>query len=115
MTHDDDDYTGPERRRLPTMDAVALMIARELEANEGREVARWEQAFPGGDIKAHCSYHQSIINAAEEQQRFWEDARRILLSKGIDGMFAVLKVVLLLAVVGAASKIGLALPFFGKG
>ena len=90
-------------------------MARHFEAHEERERALWEQAFPGGDLEAHRTYHQGLINAAEEQKRFWEDARRILLSKGIDGLFSVLKIVLMLAVVGAAAKLGLALPFFNKG
>jgi hypothetical protein len=95
-------------------DAIERAVARALKAQE----AQWEemlaQAFPDGDVQAHRDYHQGLIDAADEQKRFWEDARRILISKGIDGLLSVIKIVLLLAVVGAAAKFGLALPFVDR-
>jgi hypothetical protein len=107
------EYTGPERRAM-SLDMVEAAVARALAAHEERERALFAQAFPGGDMQAHCAYHQGLVDAAGEQKRFWEDARRILLSKGIDGLLSVLKIVMILALIGAAAKFGLTLPFVNK-
>jgi hypothetical protein len=95
-------------------DKIEQAIARALETQEDRWREMLAQAFPDGDVKAHRDYHQGLMDAADEQKRFWEDARRILISKGIDGLLSVIKIVLLLAVVGAAAKFGLALPFVDR-
>lgn len=108
-----DEYTGPERRSMSPGE-VEKVLARALAAHEERNLERFRQAFPDGDLTAHRNYHQGLVDAAEEQKHFWEDARRILLSKGIDGLLSVLKIVFILAVIGAATKLGLTLPFLNK-
>ena len=116
-------YTGDERRRQETiqMEAIEAVVGRLMtkvvaqhEACEGR---MWDErirrAFPEGDIDAHCAYHQDLIDAAHAQKQFWVAAQTKLMEKGIDGLFSVLKIVLMLAFAGLAVKVGVALPFFG--
>ena len=108
-----DEYTGPEHHAMTPAD-VEKVLTRLLEAYTEREREWFSLAFPDGDLTAHRNYHQGLVDAAEEQKHFWEDARRILLSKGIDGLLSVLKIVFILAVIGAATKLGLTLPFLNK-
>ena len=118
-----DVYTGEERRCRETiqMEAIEAVVERLMtkvvaqhEACEGR---MWDErirrAFPEGDIDAHCAYHQDLIDAAHAQKQFWVAAQTKLMEKGIDGLFSVLKIVLMLAFAGLAVKVGVALPFFG--
>ena len=48
------DYTGPERRQAPTMDAIELVFERMLRKHEAREDALWEERLqrlvPNGDF-----------------------------------------------------------------
>jgi hypothetical protein len=83
---------------------IEKIISSKLLLHEAWVRKLVEGAFPGGDIESHRKYHQDIIAATEEQKKFWQDARRILLSKGIDGLFTVLKVLLLLALAGLAAR-----------
>jgi hypothetical protein len=106
-------YTGPERRHF-SIEMVEAAVARALAEHEAREREILAQAFPDGDMLAHRDYHQGLIDSSNEQKRFWEDARRILLSKGIDGMLSVIKIVFLLAMIGVAAKLGLTLPFMNN-
>lgn len=111
-------YEGPERREAPTMEAIELMLDRLLEAHEQREEKLWEErmarAFPKGDLNAHCAYHQNLIDAAEEQKKFWQAAQHKLIERGIDGALGAIKVILTLAIAGLALKMGIKIPFFGE-
>lgn len=120
MSHDDFNvYSGPERRADPNnmLITVEAVFERMIAKHEAREDANWDarmtRAFPGGDFDAHRAYHQDLIDAAQEQKKFWLAAQTKLLEKGIDGLFAVLKIVLVLALAGLAVKVGIAVPFLG--
>ena len=92
----------------------------DLKAHEERENAAMEalmtrflSAFPEGDSASHCEYHKQLIKAAKAEERFWETAQTKAIERGIDGIFGVIKIVVLLAVTGLFLKLGLTLPFFG--
>ena len=57
--------------------------------------------------------HQDLIDAAHAQKQFWLAAQTKFMEKGIDGLFSVLKIMLMLAFAGLAVKVGVALPFIG--
>lgn len=118
-----DIYSGPERRlresmQMEAIEAIVERITKKVIAeHEVTERGMWDdlihRAFPNDDPESHCSYHQDLIDAAAEQKKFWIAAQTKLLEKGIDGLFGVLKIVLVLALAGLAVKVGIALPFIG--
>lgn len=111
-------YEGPERRQGPSMEAVELMLERLLARHEERDKAMWEErmarAFPEGNLDAHCAYHQNLTDAAKEQKKFWQLAQQRLVERGIEGLFAGVKVILMLALAGLALKLGVKIPFLGE-
>ena len=123
MTEKPANYTGPERRKLEPLHMEAIeavverLMNRVIERYEAREESMWDeriaQAFPKGDLEAHRTYHQDLIDAAHAQKQFWLAAQTKLMEKGIDGLFSALKIVLMLAFAGLAVKVGVALPFIG--
>jgi hypothetical protein len=96
---------------------VERLMSRLIAQHEIRENQMWDEriarSFPDGDMDAHCDYHQDLIDSAQAQKQFWVAAQTKLMEKGIDGLFSVLKIVLMLAVAGLAVKVGVALPFLG--
>jgi len=104
-----------DEKPLTRGDFKLLMIEHEQRDSE-RQQERYKQfmkAFPKEDVDGHCAYHQKKIDAAEAEKRFWLSAEAHLLSKGIDSLFSALKIILLLALTGAAYKLGIPLPFLG--
>ena len=99
-----------------TLGAMRLIMSQHEEFEAARLKEKYDaimSAFPDSDGQAHREYHQELINAAKEQKIFWQTAQARLIERGIDGMFGVLKIVLMLALAGAAVKFGIALPFVG--
>lgn len=86
-------YSGPERRRLETIQMEAIeavverLMAKLIAQHENNERAMWEdwmsRAFPGGNPDAHKVYHQSKIDAATadhniaRNERVGQHARRL--------------------------------------
>ena len=119
--NDDFDYHGPERRKRPqTIEQLEVGIVQMLRDHEERERDMTAElrkeffaAFPNGDIKGHCDYHDAKIRAAQAEERFWESARTEALKHGVAGFFAVLKFVAILSILSLAYKVGVG-PLFAK-
>ena len=111
-----DQYTGPNRRVYSkTLEQLEIDITRMINDHEGRERA-WitkviddlkTEAFPSGDLTGHCGYHESKIRAAQAEAEFWKTAKEEAIKRGVGGIIAVLKTVLILSLLGLAYKIGL--------
>jgi hypothetical protein len=89
---------------LPWLNRAAKQIVETPPEGEvGRTVARVARA-----LRRRSGMAFMFMNVANALQQIaglsWEDARRILISKGIDGLLSVIRIVLLLSVVGAAAK-----------
>ena len=112
------DYTGPERRQAPTMDAIELVFERMLRKHEAREDALWEERLqrlvPNGDFDGHCTYHQTKIDAANAEKEFYQTLKMKLAEAGALGA---LKLVLWLLMMGLgaviAGKLGVLSTFLG--
>ena len=109
------EYFGPERRRPPKalqeLEAVMLHMFADHEEREREMNAEMRKeflaAFPNEDTAGHCAYHSAKIKAAQAEEKFWETARSIALQHGIAGVFAALKWIAVLSILGLAYKIGL--------
>ena len=107
------DYPGQERRAKPppiTRHEVEEIIAQhELveKKNLQDQIDVVMRAFPNGDVDGHCNYHNAKIKAAQAEEQFWQSARSEALKHGVAGLFAVLKFVVILTMLGAAYKVGL--------
>lgn len=76
-----------QSRVMSHMDEEATII-RGLSSGLSELTAKTEQflsAFPGGDAKAHCEYHQLLIDAARDRSEFWKKMRYDLTRWGLFG------------------------------
>ena len=115
-------YSGPERRRLETIQMEAIeavverLMAKLIAQHEVNERAMWEdwmsRAFPGGNPETHREYHQTKINAAKAEQEFYQTLKIKLAEAGALGLLRMI-IWLLMMGLGAtvAAKFGL-LPAF---
>jgi len=113
-----EEYVGPDRRAYrKTLEQVEAHFDLKLHDHEEREMAQIRglldtmmagimQAFPDG-VEAHRSAHQAMIDAKKAEEEFWDTAKEVALKNGIAGIFAVLRWVFILAVVGLAFKLGI--------
>ena len=111
-----EEYTGPNRRVYSkTLEQLEVDIKAMLKDHEDRERA-WinkivsdlkTEAFPEGDLTGHCGYHESKIRAAQAEAEFWKTAKEEAIKRGVGGIIAVLKTVLILVILGFAFKVGL--------
>lgn len=111
-----DQYTGPNRRVYSkTLEQLEADITRMIKDHEDRERI-WinniigdlkTEAFPSGDLTGHCGYHESKIRAAQAEAEFWKTAKEEAIKRGVGGIIAVLKTVLILSLLGLAYKVGL--------
>lgn len=62
------------------------------------------------DYSGHRKDHELRIAAAEAEKLFWDTARSEFIRNGVGALMWVLKTLLILAVVGAAYKLGLMRP-----
>lgn len=89
---------------------IKQFVHDELEAHEARE-KEWIkgilEAFPDQDVEGHRTYHENKIKAAKAEEEFWKVAKSEVIKHGIAGLVAVLKWVIILAVLAAAYKVGL--------
>lgn len=104
-----------DEKPLTRGDFKVLMVEHENKdiSRQDLQIVKFMSAFPGGDPVKHCEYHQSKIDAAKAEQRFWELAQGKLVEKGIEGIVGAIKIVIILAITGAAYKLGVTLPFLG--
>ena len=109
-----EEYVGPDRRAYrKTLEQVEAHFDLKLHDHEEREMAQIRGlldamvmcAFPDG-IEAHRSAHQAMIDAKKAEEAFWTTAKDVALKNGIAGIFAVVRWVLILAIVGLAFKLG---------
>lgn len=112
-----EEYVGPDRRAYrKTLEQVEAHFDLKIHDHEEREMAQIRgllaavtteimQAFPDG-IEAHRAAHQAMIDAKKAEEAFWTTAKDVALKNGIAGIFAVVRWVLILAVVGLAFKLG---------
>ena len=113
-----EEYVGPDRRAYrKTLEQVEAHFDLKLHDHEEREMAQIRgllgtmlagimQAFPDG-VEAHRAAHQAMIDAKKAEEAFWDTAKEVALKNGIAGIFAVLRWVFILAVVGLAFKLGI--------
>ena len=108
-------YEGPERRRYAkTLEQLETDIQGMFSAYEEKQ-REWIKelrndllsAFPDGDIDGHCTYHQNKILAAKAEEEFWKAAKDEAIKNGVAGVFAVLKILATLAILGIAYKMGI--------
>lgn len=97
-------------QNLRENDALLFQKISDMERSLEEHVEREEKmfadfmgAFPDGPMN-HKNYHQSLIDAAKSQQKFWDDLRLDLAKKGI---WAILTVLVGLVITGIATKIGM--------
>ncbi len=102
-------YPPHQPQNLRENDALLYQKISEMERSLEEHVQREEKmftdfmdAFPDGPHN-HRNAHQSMIDAANAQKKFWDDLRLDLAKKGIWGIILVL---VGLVVTGAAAKIG---------
>lgn len=60
-------------------------------------------AFPDG-VENHRIYHQSKIDAARAEKEFWDTAKKAVITQGVNGVFNLVKIILILAAFGLISK-----------
>lgn len=71
--------------------------------DEAALMSSFLKAYPNDDPVAHRQYHEAVMRAAEEQEKFWRELRIDIAKKSIWGIITLL-VGLVLA--GAAVKLG---------
>lgn len=71
--------------------------------NEDARVSSLLKAFPNEDPISHRMYHEAVMRAAEEQEKFWRDLRLDMAKKSIWGVVTIL---VGLALTGVAVKFG---------
>ena len=115
-------YSGPERRRLETIQMEAIeavverLMAKLIAQHEVNERAMWDEwmrrSFPGGDPESHKHYHQTKIDAATAEKEFYQTLKVKLAEAGALGLLRMI-IWLLMMGLGAtlAAKFGL-LPAF---
>ena len=109
------DWDGIERREyMKTIHDVESAFNRALEEHEVREKKNFDEgieklkkdAFPDG-AENHKNAHQAMINAAQAQERFWNELKLDIAKKGT---FGLLITPLGLLMLGIAVKFGLPRP-----
>lgn len=105
-------YTGPERRQRHVGDApvtnddldeaLALHSEQERKHMEGL-IAEVMVAFPDG-VQNHREAHKAQIDAAKAQKEFWDTAKKAVVTNGVASLFALLKIIILLAALGLTVK-----------
>ena len=115
-------YSGPERRRLETIQMEAIeavverLMAKIIAQHEVNERAMWDdwmsRAFPEGDPESHKRYHQTKIDAATAEKEFYQTLKVKLAEAGVLGLLRMI-IWLLMMGLGAtlAAKFGM-LPAF---
>lgn len=109
------EWDGRERREyMKTIHDVEAAFNRALEDHEEREKRNLEaaldelkkDAFPDGPAN-HKNAHQAMINAAQAQERFWNELKLDIAKKGTWGLLITVVGLLML---GIAVKFGLTRP-----
>ena len=96
---------GIEDRRWS--DEKLTEFHQEFKEHRQEEMDRWDKvmsAFPNEDPFKHRMYHESVMRAAEAQERFWNELRLDVAKKSAWGVMLLL---LGLMLAGLALKTGL--------
>lgn len=70
-----------DHRHSENVDAQAATNAKVVEAIRGIDELR--RAFPGGDWDGHRRYHEAVIKRIEAREKFYQDLRTDLATKGL--------------------------------
>ena len=86
-------------------------------ANGEAQLERFMAAFPDGDPIPHRAYHQAKIDAAkaekaaeESRKKMYDTAISKIAEKGIEGIFGVAKILVVIGLATLALKLGWAFP-----
>jgi len=99
-------FTDDQGSRQETQDEMGIDRKLDLILSEFK---KFEGAFAKNDdgsidFDGHRKYHEAMIRAAEEQEKFWHDLKMEIFKKGI---IAAIIIVLGLLWIGAQTKFGL--------
>ena len=99
-------FTDDQGSRRETNDETEIDRKLDLILSEFK---KFEGAFAKNDdgsidFDGHRKYHEAMIRAAEEQEKFWHDLKMEIFKKGI---IAAIIIVLGLLWIGAQTKFGL--------
>jgi len=99
-------FTDDQGSRRETNDEAEIDRKLDLILSEFK---KFEGAFAKNDdgsidFDGHRKYHEAMIRAAEEQEKFWHDLKMEIFKKGI---IAAIIIVLGLLWIGAQTKFGL--------
>ncbi|CAE6901015.1 hypothetical protein [Paraburkholderia domus] len=70
-----------DQRHVENVTAQAVTDAKVVEAIRGIDELR--RAFPGGDWDGHRRYHEAVIKRIEAREKFYQDLRTDLATKGL--------------------------------
>jgi hypothetical protein len=70
-----------DQRHIENIGAQALTDGKLVEAIRGIDELR--RAFPGGDWDGHRRYHEAVIKRIEAREKFYQDLRTDLATKGL--------------------------------
>lgn len=102
-------FTDDQGVKRETPDETGIDRKLDLILSELKKI---EGAFPRNedgepDVDGHRRFHETKIEAAKEEARFWRELKMEIAKKGLSGVWALLVVVIGLALVGASAKLGL--------
>lgn len=130
---DEEDRPHPDRRatsldasQLPILQAMIQAVVdvafakhekREIENLERRIDEFRHELVPEGKTFPHKDYHQSLMDAAEAQKeaeqeraKMYRMAQTQIVTKGIEGVFGLLRVLVLIGLAALALKLGFKIP-----
>ena len=107
-------YQGPERRKYSkTLEELEQYVEDRFSEHEVKEqiwIAQlrdsFMSAFPDGDAHGHCEAHSSMIKAKRAEEEFWRTAKAEAIKHSVGGIFYVVKMLTILAIIGLAYKFG---------
>lgn len=99
-------FTDDQGERRETSEEIGIERKLDLILDQ---VKKFEGAFAKNedgsiDFDGHRRYHEAMIRAAEEQEKFWHDLKVEIMKKGI---IAAIVILLGLLWIGAQTKFGL--------
>lgn len=97
----DDQGERHETREEVSIDRKLDLILDEIKKLEGAFAKNEDGSI---DIDGHRKYHEAMIRAAEEQEKFWKDLKQEIIKKGI---VAAIIITLGLLWIGVQTKFGL--------
>ena len=108
-----------DNKPLTRGDFKAEMAKHEaVESADNRHLLEtFMSAFPNGELAPHREYHQAKINAAnaekaaeESRKKMYDAAISKIADRGIEGIFGVAKILVVIGLAALALKMGVAIP-----